>query len=104
MKDLTALSSPRPRDLREAARADQSSRSTENSLIPASPPYTNRSGRCRIWLKESARSVASTPRTITMAGMPTASMRTAVATARVADLSLTTIIAQLHQTSPPVFP
>ena len=94
---LTLFSSPRPRDLRDAVRAAQSSCSTENSRMPARPPYTNRSGSLRIWLNASARSVASMPSTAMMAGMPMARLRMPVATASSADRSVMCI-------SPPLPP
>lgn len=95
--DATALSSPSPRERREAVSAVQSSCNTENSLMPAKPPYTKRSGRCRIWLKPSARSVASMPSTAMMAGIPIARMRSAVANASSADRSVMFTHPHCHQ-------
>ena len=101
---LTLFSSPRPRDLRDAVSAAQSSCSTENKRMPARPPYTNRSGSLRIWLNASARSVASMPSTAMMAGMPMARIRMPVATASSADRSVTCISPHCHQVSPPSLP
>ena len=102
---LTALPSPRPRDLRDCPRARQSSCSSVNMRMPASPPYTKRDGRCRIWTRPSARSVGSSPNARTTLGTAIAATRRNVANAKYSEPSeITMMPPRFASTTPDVLP